>query len=62
MRYVVFTCRKCGHYIYVENTDNLANDIRMLSLSGCQSCGEDDYGNWVLVGVERDLPIKRKGA
>lgn len=54
MRFIVFQCRKCGHLLYVENTDDLARMLRELSNDDCPNCGEEPEGNWVLVGLRRD--------
>jgi transcription elongation factor Elf1 len=54
MRFIVFQCRKCGHLLYVENTDDLARMLRKISNADCPNCGEEPEGNWVLVGLRRD--------
>lgn len=62
MRYVVFECRKCGHNLYVENTENIVKTIGKVSNSDCPSCGEEPDGNWVLVGLRKEFPAQKGGA
>lgn len=56
MRFVVFECRKCGHTIYAECTEDLFRDVGRISCLECPTCGEDPEGNWVLVGLRNGLP------
>lgn len=56
MRFIVFECRKCGHNIYVENTEDLAKSIRTVSNLDCPICGEEPEGNWALVGLRNKYP------
>ena len=48
MRYLVFVCKKCGHELYVENTDNLMSDLCKLSVKDCPECGEEGLDLWIL--------------
>ena len=59
MRFVVFECRKCGHNLYVENTENLLKDLGSVSNLECPYCGEDPDGNWVLLGLEKEFPYEQ---
>lgn len=61
MRFVVFECRKCGHNLYVEITEDVVKDIGEVSNYDCSSCGEDPEGNWVLVGLENEFPAMQEG-
>ena len=56
MRYIVFSCKKCGHNLYLENTDDLSRNLRKLSVKDCPECGEDGYCNWVLEGGSSSFP------
>jgi DNA replicative helicase MCM subunit Mcm2 (Cdc46/Mcm family) len=56
MRVVVFECRKCGHNLYVENTENIVKAIGKVSNYDCPHCGEEPDGNWVLVGLRKTFP------
>lgn len=56
MRFVVFTCKKCGHQMYVENTENLAQSLNKLTVTDCPSCGEESDENWILGGLARAYP------
>ena len=59
-RFVVFECRKCGHNLYVENTDDIVKEIGKVSNSDCPSCGEEPDGIWVLVGLDNSFPYQRE--
>ena len=61
MRFVVFECRKCGHQLYVENTENAVKKIGKVSNCDCPACGEEPDGNWVLVGLRREFPKGGEG-
>ena len=61
MRFVVFECRKCGHNLYVENTEDLFKTIGRVSSSDCPHCGEEPEGNWVLLGLEKEFPTEYEG-
>ena len=56
MRYIIFKCRKCGHLLYVENTNELSAKLKKLSDLDCTECGEEGYLNWLLVGAENVFP------
>jgi transcription elongation factor Elf1 len=60
-RYVVFECRKCGHNLYVENTEDVVKTIGKVSNSDCPSCGEEPDGNWALVGLRKEFPYPEEG-
>lgn len=55
MRFIVFKCRKCGHNLYVENTEDVVRTIGKVSNADCPHCGEEPDGNWVLVGLESEV-------
>jgi transcription elongation factor Elf1 len=56
MRFIVFECRKCGHNLYVENTDDVVKTIGKVSNIDCPYCGEEPERNWLLVGLKNELP------
>ena len=60
MRFVVFGCRKCGHILYVENTEDIFQNIGKVSNLDCPSCGEDPEGNWALIGIEKEFPEQKE--
>ena len=60
MRFVVFKCKKCGHHIYIENTDDIVKMIRMVSNSDCPNCGEEPDDNWVLCGTSNYISDNSK--
>ena len=62
MRFVVFTCRKCGHKMYVENTENLAQSLKKLAVADCPTCGEERDELWLLSGLVRSLPDSTEGS
>ena len=35
MRFIVFECRKCGHHLYVENTEDVVKAIGRVSNLDC---------------------------
>lgn len=39
MRFIVFECRKCGHNLYVENTEDIVKTVGKVSNSDCPHCG-----------------------
>jgi predicted RNA-binding Zn-ribbon protein involved in translation (DUF1610 family) len=61
MRFVVFECRKCGHNIYVESTEDLLKKLGEVSNLDCPSCGEEPDGNWILLGLENEFPYLEEG-
>ena len=61
MRFVVFECRKCGHTLYVENTEDIVKKIGKVSVKDCPDCGEEGYSNWILVGLKRHFPTEKEG-
>ena len=53
---VVFKCRKCGHILILEVTDDytvdkLTHALSRISNKDCPNCGEDPYCNWLLDDV-----------
>ena len=47
---MVFSCRKCGHLLFVTTKDKKCEDIaRILMQDDCPSCGEGSYENWIFV-------------
>lgn len=58
MRFIVFECRKCGHYLYVENTEDAVRKIGRVSNLDCPNCGEEPDGNWVLIGLRKEFPVE----
>lgn len=42
----VFECKKCGHLIFIDKTENLKKMFKCR----CPECGEEPLRNWVLVG------------
>lgn len=55
MRFLVFVCKKCGHEMYVENTENLMKDLCKLSSKDCPECGEEGYDLWLLSRRASDI-------
>lgn len=60
-RFVVFACRKCGHNLYAENTEDIFEKIGRVSNFDCPTCGEEPYENWVFVGLAKEFPYSEKG-
>jgi hypothetical protein len=56
MRFVIFKCRKCGHHLCIENTDDAIRVIGKVSNEDCPGCGEEPEDNWVLVGLSNYFP------
>ena len=57
MRFVVFECRKCGHRLYAENTEDIVQKIGRVSNLDCPNCGEEPEGNWILLGLKKEFPV-----
>lgn len=55
MRFIVFECRKCGHQLYVENTEDVVAKIGKVSNYDCPNCGEEPDFNWLLIGLRREF-------
>lgn len=56
--YAKFTCRKCGHMIFVS--DHGTGSIRLKDLEevyglSCPACGEEGERNWGLSGVTEEF-------
>lgn len=49
---VVFSCRKCGHLMYVPEDVLDVQLLNRLSEKNCPKCGEEGYENWILVAVK----------
>ena len=60
MRYIVFTCRKCGHQMFAENTEDLAQKLKRLSSTDCPACSEDADEKWILSGTAQVFPEDRR--
>ena len=58
MRFILFECRKCGHHLYVENTEDVVKTIGQVGNLDCPNCGEEPDGNWVLVGLRKEFPVE----
>lgn len=43
---IVFTCRKCGHLLFVS--DISVKKLKDIMEMDCDSCGEEGYENWIL--------------
>lgn len=54
--YVVLSCRKCGHQLYVEETPTLGEKLGTAAVEPCPECGEEGYDNWLLSGRKREFP------
>lgn len=48
--YIVFACRKCEHKLFVKETDELPQKLESVSEMGCAECGEQNEGQWILLG------------
>lgn len=59
--YIVFSCRKCGHELYMDSYNlrdsNAWRAFDKLSEHDCPACGEEGYENWILVGVKQTFPV-----
>lgn len=54
--YVKFTCRKCGHTIFVSDRDTgtiRVKDLEEMASLSCPTCGEEGYRNWYLEGLSK---------
>lgn len=60
MRFIVFECRKCGHNLYVENTEDVVKAIGRVSNHDCPNCGEEPELNWLLVGLKNEFPANQE--
>lgn len=47
---LVFSCRKCGHLLFVSTKERTAIQIgEILEKAECPNCGEEPYKNWTFV-------------
>lgn len=51
--YIVFECRKCGHQIYKDAYNLHWKDFKKIANMDCPECGEEGYGNWILMDTSR---------
>lgn len=58
MRFIVFECRKCGHHLYVENTEGGSEKYWDSKQFRLPHCGEEPDGNWVLIGLRKEFPVE----
>lgn len=56
MLYIVFSCRKCGHQLYVDSYNIGWKRLGALSKKDCPECGEEGFENWILSGIENTFP------
>lgn len=54
--YIVFSCRKCGHELYMDSYNIGWKHFKKLAEHDCPACGEEGYENWILCGVRRETP------
>lgn len=48
--YTVFACHKCGHQLYVEETEEFPQKLERIAGMCCPECGEQAEGLWQLLG------------
>ena len=56
--YVKFTCRKCGHAIFVSDRGTgtvRVKDLEEVAGLSCPTCGEEGHRNWYLSGVSKEF-------
>jgi hypothetical protein len=46
---IIFSCRKCGHLLFVDYKNINPKYLIDISERDCPNCGEEGYENWVLV-------------
>jgi len=46
---IVFSCRKCGHLLFVGNSQINPKELISITKDDCIGCGEEGYENWILV-------------
>lgn len=54
--YIVFSCHKCGHELYMDSYNLHWKHFKRLSEHECPECGEEGYENWILSRVARETP------
>ena len=55
--YIVFECRKCGHQLYMDAYNLHWKGFKKLAERDCPECGEEGYGNWILMNTSRTCPV-----
>lgn len=55
--YIVFECRKCGHQLYMDAYNLHWKGFKKLAERDCPGCGEEGYGNWILMNTSRTCPV-----
>ena len=50
MRYILFSCKKCGSKYALEKSDDMFSSLCKLSVTDCQFCGEGGFEHWSLLG------------
>lgn len=43
---IVFSCKKCGHLMYLSMEDKTVQDLARHLDSDCPCCGEESCENW----------------
>ena len=46
---IVFQCRKCDHLLFLDNSEVISDALVGITKEDCPSCGEEGYGNWILL-------------
>ena len=54
--YTVFLCRKCGHNLYVKETQWFGERLGKITITPCPECGEEGWDNWILSCRKYDFP------
>jgi DNA replicative helicase MCM subunit Mcm2 (Cdc46/Mcm family) len=49
---IVFSCRKCGHLLFVSQDKLSIKSLTMIAKKDCPECGEEGYENWILTRSE----------
>lgn len=55
--YIVFECKKCGHQLYMDAYNLHWKGFKKLAERDCPECGEEGYGNWILMNTSRTYPV-----
>ena len=45
---IVFTCKKCGHLLFVSQDKLNIKSLSNISKKDCPKCGEEGFENWIL--------------
>lgn len=48
---MVFSCRKCGHLLFISTKNRKAEALIKLLECECPTCGEESGENWVYCGT-----------